>query len=86
MPHCCFKGTEQCTEQLPVRSHHYIKTIQKKVCIACVETFVLDVQCRSGRSSSVWNLVLVILQHVIGFAPVENIMLQDQSGENVYFS
>lgn len=33
---------------------------------------VCDVQLRFGVGSSVWNLVLVVLQHVIRLAPVEN--------------
>lgn len=50
-------------------SRRLLKIIQKKVCVARVD---VHVQWRSGRRSLVRNLVLVILQHVVRFAPVEN--------------
>lgn len=45
--------------------------IEKAVCIACGGERC-DVQLKVGVGSSVWNLVLVVLQHVVRFAPVGN--------------
>lgn len=45
-------------------------------------SFVLDAQWKAGRLSSVWNLVLVILQHVVCLAPAtEETALDDFDDE-----
>lgn len=56
-----------------------LESAQKAVCIAFSRRRACDVQQRSSGGSLVWDLVLVILQHVVGLAPVRDESIEELS-------
>ena len=62
-----------------VRTQKLVKSFHRKGSLHWLCGEVCDILLKFGAGSSVGDLVLVVLQHVIRFAPVENMKMWNVS-------